>query len=212
MSAEINKMHILDKKCKHVAISSLTKQEICQKLFAYNSPKQKDLVFLYNISEQAVSDIWQDKNKQLQLKLQYAFAKQIVLTDEILIEKAKNIASSIEEEQFYVHHQKLSLMQNDEGYILLSHNTHWIMYGMPMKQKFFENKSQQELLLLVLNKVSIWTRILKDWNKHLSKSSKNILLIIDGAPVYCLEENVKLNHICIEFLMPNATAHIQPCD
>ncbi|CAG8602120.1 10436_t:CDS:2 [Cetraspora pellucida] len=32
--------------------------------------------------------------------LQYAFTKQIVLTDKILIEKAKNIVSSIRKEQF----------------------------------------------------------------------------------------------------------------
>ncbi|CAG8705033.1 17406_t:CDS:2, partial [Cetraspora pellucida] len=57
MSAGINKMLILDEKCKHAAISGSTKQEICQKLSAYNPPKQKDLVLLYNISEQAVSDI-----------------------------------------------------------------------------------------------------------------------------------------------------------
>ncbi|CAG8648429.1 3343_t:CDS:2, partial [Dentiscutata heterogama] len=49
--------------------------------------------------------------------------------------------------------------------------------------------------------ISIWTRILKDWDTSLSKYNKNILLLVDSVPVYYLEENVKLNHIRIEFLL-----------
>ncbi|CAG8773555.1 3245_t:CDS:1, partial [Acaulospora morrowiae] len=60
--------------------------------------------------------------------------------------------------------------------------------------------------------VSIWTKILKDWDKQLSRLDKNILLIVDGAPVHCLEENIELKYIRIEFLLPNAITHIQPCD
>lgn len=113
-------------KRKRAAISGFTKREICQKLSAPNPPKQKDLALVYNISEQAVSDIWRDRNKWLQLKeddynaqlkkerlpgfpmtekvlerwLQYASARQMVLTDDVLIEKAKNFASSVGEEHF----------------------------------------------------------------------------------------------------------------
>ncbi|CAG8690603.1 580_t:CDS:2, partial [Scutellospora calospora] len=82
----ISKVLTSSTKCKHAVISGVTKCEIYQKLSAPNPPKQKDLVPEYNISEQAVSDIWW---------LQYAFAKQMLLSDEVLIEKAKSIASHL---------------------------------------------------------------------------------------------------------------------
>ncbi|CAG8778305.1 3428_t:CDS:1, partial [Dentiscutata heterogama] len=117
----IGKVLISGTKRKRAAISGVTKREICQKLSAPNPPKQKDLAPEYNISEQAVSDIWRERNKWLQLQgdshnaqskreclpgflmienvldrwLQYAFAKQMPLSDEVLIEKAKSIASHL---------------------------------------------------------------------------------------------------------------------
>jgi hypothetical protein len=55
-------------KRKRTAISGVTKRELCQKLSVLNPPKQKVLAIEYNISEQAVSDIWQERNKWLQLE------------------------------------------------------------------------------------------------------------------------------------------------
>ncbi|CAG8756468.1 1995_t:CDS:1, partial [Acaulospora morrowiae] len=53
----INKALTLDTKHKCTAISGFTKHEICQKLFIPSPSKQKDLALLYNIFEQAISDI-----------------------------------------------------------------------------------------------------------------------------------------------------------
>ncbi|CAG8792624.1 13689_t:CDS:1, partial [Acaulospora morrowiae] len=67
-AAGINKALTLDTKRKRTAISGFTKCEICQKLSVPSPPKQKDLALIYNISEQAVSDIWRNKDRWLQLK------------------------------------------------------------------------------------------------------------------------------------------------
>ncbi len=41
---------------------------------------------------------------------------------------------------------------------------------------------------------------------------RNIILLIDNAPTHSLYENTNLTNITIEFLSPNTTAHLQPCD
>ncbi|CAG8610105.1 8180_t:CDS:2, partial [Acaulospora morrowiae] len=111
LAAGINKALTLDTKRKRTAISGFTKREICQKLFVPSPPKQKDLALIYNISEQADDSYNAQLKKErlpgfpitekvLERWLQYAFARQIILTDEILIEKAKIFASNIGEEHF----------------------------------------------------------------------------------------------------------------
>ncbi|CAG8748867.1 15181_t:CDS:2, partial [Racocetra fulgida] len=98
---------------------------ICQKLSKPNPSKQKDLAAEYYISTQAISNIWKERNKWLYLdnnnydtqlkklqapgypliekvmkrKLQYTFAQQLTLTDEIL---AKRFASNLGNQQFYI--------------------------------------------------------------------------------------------------------------
>ncbi|CAG8709632.1 5437_t:CDS:2, partial [Ambispora leptoticha] len=105
-------------KQKHTSILGITKREICQKLSKPNPSKQKDLAAEYYISTQAISNIWKERNKWLYLdnnnydtqlkklqapgypliekvmkrKLQYTFAQQLTLTDEIL---AKRFASNL---------------------------------------------------------------------------------------------------------------------
>lgn len=39
-----------------------------------------------------------------------------------------------------------------------------------------------------------------------------ILLLIDNAPTHALYETTYLINITIKYLLPNTTAHIQPCD
>jgi hypothetical protein len=42
--------------------------------------------------------------------------------------------------------------------------------------------------------------------------NQNIILLVDNAPTHSLYENTSLTNITIEFLPPNTTAHLQPCD
>ena len=42
--------------------------------------------------------------------------------------------------------------------------------------------------------------------------NRNILLLVDNAPTHALYETTHLTNITIEYLPPNTTAHLQPCD
>ncbi|CAG8646007.1 2464_t:CDS:2, partial [Dentiscutata heterogama] len=135
-----SKVLALGSKRKHIAISGLIKYEICQKLSGPNPPMQKELALDYDAQlKKEHSPGYPMIEEVLERWLQYAFARQMMLTDEVLIEKAKSIASNIGEQQFC--------------------------------------------------------------GSNRCKCDKNILLLVDGTPVHCLEKNVKLNHICIEFLL-----------
>jgi hypothetical protein len=62
--------------------------------------------------------------------------------------------------------------------------------------------------------VSIFNEILLTLNKNMKEQNRNILLLIDNAPVHIvLEETVeKLDSVKVEFLPPNTTTFLQPCD
>src|SRR5271170_5436302 len=42
--------------------------------------------------------------------------------------------------------------------------------------------------------------------------NRHILLLVDNAPTHALYENTNLTNIIIEYLPPNTTSHLQPCD
>ena len=42
--------------------------------------------------------------------------------------------------------------------------------------------------------------------------NRNIILLIDNAPTHILYETTHVTNITIEFLPPNTTSHLQPCD
>jgi len=60
--------------------------------------------------------------------------------------------------------------------------------------------------------VSIWNDYLKKLDAQMRVLGRNILLLIDNAPTHALHENTHLTNVKIEFLPPNTTAHLQPCD
>ncbi|GES79076.1 CENP-B homolog protein 2-like [Rhizophagus clarus] len=60
--------------------------------------------------------------------------------------------------------------------------------------------------------VSIWNDWIRKFDAQMRLKGRNILLLIDNAPVHALYEGVELTNIKIEFLPPNTTAHLQPCD
>ena len=60
--------------------------------------------------------------------------------------------------------------------------------------------------------VSIWNEYLKNLDTKMRAQGRNILLLIDNAPTHALYENTHLTNITIEYLPPNTTAHLQPCD
>jgi hypothetical protein len=60
--------------------------------------------------------------------------------------------------------------------------------------------------------VSIWNEYLKKLDSRMRAQGRNIILLIDNAPTHSLYENTNLTNITIEFLPPNTTAHLQPCD
>ncbi|CAG8783908.1 5734_t:CDS:2, partial [Dentiscutata erythropus] len=85
-------------KQKRVLISGITKYEICQKLSKPNPPKQKDLELniIYLLKQfQIYGKRYPLIEKVMKKWLQYAFAQQLTLTDEIFIEKTKRFASNI---------------------------------------------------------------------------------------------------------------------
>ena len=60
--------------------------------------------------------------------------------------------------------------------------------------------------------VSIWNEYLKNLDATMRAQRRNILLLVDNAPTHALYENTNLTNIIIEYLPPNTTAHLQPCD
>lgn len=60
--------------------------------------------------------------------------------------------------------------------------------------------------------VSIWNQYLRKLDATMRAQNRNILLLVDNAPTHALYENTTLTNIVIEYLPPNTTAHIQPCD
>ncbi|GBC11159.2 CENP-B homolog protein 2-like [Rhizophagus irregularis DAOM 181602=DAOM 197198] len=60
--------------------------------------------------------------------------------------------------------------------------------------------------------VSIWNQYLKKLDARMRTQGRNILLLVDNAPTHALFETTRLTNITLEFLPPNTTAHLQPCD
>jgi len=60
--------------------------------------------------------------------------------------------------------------------------------------------------------VSIWNEYLKKLDAQMRVQNRNIILLINNAPTHSLYENTNLTNIKIEFLPPNTTSHLQPCD
>ena len=44
------------------------------------------------------------------------------------------------------------------------------------------------------------------------RQNRNILLLVNNAPIHALYETTNLTNIVIKYLPPNTTAHLQPCD
>ncbi|GBC25036.2 tigger transposable element-derived protein 6-like [Rhizophagus irregularis DAOM 181602=DAOM 197198] len=60
--------------------------------------------------------------------------------------------------------------------------------------------------------VSIWNQYLKKLDARMRTQGQNILLLVDNALTHALFETTRLTNITLEFLPPNTTAHLQPCD
>ena len=60
--------------------------------------------------------------------------------------------------------------------------------------------------------VSIWNEYLKKLDFQMRLQGRNIILLVDNAPTHSQYETTNLTNIKIEFLPPNTTAHLQPCD
>lgn len=60
--------------------------------------------------------------------------------------------------------------------------------------------------------VSIWNDYLKKLDSRMRVQNRHILLLVDNAPTHALYENTNLTNITIEYLPPNTTSHLQPCD
>src|SRR5881227_46527 len=60
--------------------------------------------------------------------------------------------------------------------------------------------------------VSIWNNYLKRLNTCMHYQKRKILLLVDNAPTYTIENPDSLMNIKVHFLPPNTTAHLQPCD
>src|SRR2546423_104475 len=60
--------------------------------------------------------------------------------------------------------------------------------------------------------VSIWNDWIHQLDAAMRLKERNILLLVDNAPIHALYEDVELTNIKIEFLPPNTTAYLQPCD
>ena len=59
---------------------------------------------------------------------------------------------------------------------------------------------------------SIWNHYIKDLDLMMHHQNHHILLLIDNAPTYILDDNIVLTNITIEFLPANTTTHLQPID
>ncbi|GES96528.1 tigger transposable element-derived protein 6-like [Rhizophagus clarus] len=60
--------------------------------------------------------------------------------------------------------------------------------------------------------VSVWNDYLTKLDKRMRLQNRKILLLVDNAPVHVIDENVRLTNVTVHFLLPNTTAHLQPCD
>jgi hypothetical protein len=60
--------------------------------------------------------------------------------------------------------------------------------------------------------VSIWNDYLTKLDTRMRLQHRNILLLVDNAPVHVINESVNLTNVAVHFLPPNTTAHLQPCD
>ena len=60
--------------------------------------------------------------------------------------------------------------------------------------------------------VSIWNEYLKNLDTQMRAQGRNIILLVDNTPTHALYENTHLTNVTIEYLLPNTTAHLQPCD
>jgi hypothetical protein len=60
--------------------------------------------------------------------------------------------------------------------------------------------------------VSIWNEYIKKLDTKMRRQNRNILLLVDNAPTHALYETTHLTNITIQYLPPNTTAHLQPCD
>ena len=56
----------------------------------------------------------------------------------------------------------------------------------------------------------IFRNIIGKFNSRMAKEHRNVVLLIDNAPVY--DEKLSLSNVKIVFLPPNTTAHYQPLD
>ncbi|GBC15082.2 CENP-B homolog protein 2-like [Rhizophagus irregularis DAOM 181602=DAOM 197198] len=48
--------------------------------------------------------------------------------------------------------------------------------------------------------------------RQIRLQNRNILLLVDNAPVHIINEDVNLTNVVVHFLPPNTTSHLQPCD
>ncbi|CAG8512976.1 4044_t:CDS:2, partial [Diversispora eburnea] len=60
--------------------------------------------------------------------------------------------------------------------------------------------------------VSIWNNYIKKLDTRMRMQNRNIILLVDNVLTHTLYETTHVTNITIEFLPPNTTAHLQPCD
>ena len=60
--------------------------------------------------------------------------------------------------------------------------------------------------------VSIWNDYITKLDTQMRLRHRNILLLVNNAPVHVINENLNLTNVTVHFLPPNTTAHLQSCD
>src|SRR6266498_3661033 len=60
--------------------------------------------------------------------------------------------------------------------------------------------------------VSIWNEYIKKLDTRMRRQDRNILLLVDNTSTHALYKTTHLTNITIKHLLPNITAHLQPCD
>jgi hypothetical protein len=55
-------------------------------------------------------------------------------------------------------------------------------------------------------------RLHKKLDTKMRRQNQKILLLVDNALTHALYETTRLTNITIQPLLPNTTAHLQPCD
>jgi hypothetical protein len=60
--------------------------------------------------------------------------------------------------------------------------------------------------------VAIWNNYLMKLDTQMRLQHRNILLLVDNAPVHKINESTNLTNVTVHYLPPNTTAHLQPCD